>query len=71
MTIFLPTELKTCEQLDKEKHWKDVRERAAIAAMKSMISTFYERQAITTFSSMIVEKAVIYADALVKRLKGE
>lgn len=67
----LSTEIKTNEQIADEKHWQDVRERAAIAAMKSMISAFYERQAITTFSSMIVEKSVIYADTLVKQLKGE
>lgn len=52
-------------------NWVEVRNQAAIAAMQSMIVAFYERQTITTFSSLIVENAMDYANKLVKQLKGE
>ena len=52
-------------------NWLELRNQAAIAAMQSMIMAFYERQAITTFSSLIAENAMNYADALVKELRGE
>ena len=49
-------------------HWQDVRERAAIAAMKGVMNFFgsldYDRETIA-------ELAVKQADALVERLKGE
>lgn len=63
-----PTELKTNDQVDEEKHWQDVRERAAIAAMQGLLadSTFINEPIIK-----IEEISVSYADALVKQLKGE
>ena len=48
-------------------HWQDVRERAAIAAMQGLLANggdAYTELAIAT-------EAVIYADGLVEKLKGE
>ena len=64
----LSNELKTNVQVEEEKHWQDVRERAAIAAMQGLLadSTFINEPIIK-----IEEISVSYADALVKQLKGE
>ena len=48
-------------------HWQDVRERAAIAAMQGLL--VHSGDAHT--ESFIARNAVIYADALVDKLKGE
>ena len=63
-----PTELKINDQVEEEKHWQDVRERAAIAAMQGLLadSTFINEPIIK-----IEEISVSYADALVKQLKRE
>lgn len=53
---------------DEDKHWQDVRERAAIAAMQGIMDFFgsldYNRE---TIAKLAVEQA----DALVEELKGE
>ena len=53
---------ETCE----DEHWKDVRERAAIAAMQGVMNFFgsidYNRETIA-------ELAVAQADALIDKLK--
>ena len=48
-------------------HWQDVRERAAIAAMQGLL--VHSGDAHT--ESFIARNALIYADALVEKLKGE
>jgi hypothetical protein len=62
----LSTELKTFTQIDEEKHWQNVRERAAIAAMQGVMNFFgsidYNRE---TIAKLAVEQA----DALVEQLK--
>lgn len=63
----ISTELKTYDQADMEKHWQDVRERAAIAAMQGLLSNNGLRANSKDYVSVSVE----YADALVKQLKGE
>jgi hypothetical protein len=64
----LSTELKTYDQVEEEKHWQEVRESAAIAAMQGVMNFFgsldYNRE---TIAKLAVEQA----DALVKLLKGE
>jgi hypothetical protein len=64
-----PTELKTNDQ-DEEKHWQDVRERAAIAAMQSFLTNPYTDMRINS-ADVIAKYAIKYGDALVKLLKGE
>lgn len=80
-----PTELKTNDQVDIEKHWQDVRERAAIAAMQGTITILSnsDRYAFSeivvdgfgghekTYPNEIAEFAIACADALIKQLKGE
>ena len=64
----LSTELKTYEQVNDERHWQDVRERAAIAVMQAIISNSCYK--IHSDSVVIIPKnAVIYADGLVKQLQ--
>lgn len=64
----LSTELKTYDQVDEEKHWQEVRERAAIAAMQAMLSNY---KITPDLLEIIPENAIVFADALVKQLKGE
>lgn len=62
----LSTELKTNEQIADENHWRDVRERAAIAAMQGMLSN----PAMCLADGDTYPKvAVRYADALIEELK--
>jgi len=56
------------ESFDEEKHWQDVRERAAIAAMQGMLAN---PTLINDPIIKIEEISVSYADALVKQLRGE
>lgn len=51
---------------DEETHWQDVRERAAIAAMQSLI---YKSQDYQLYAQPKAVDAVAYADALVEQLK--
>lgn len=81
----LSTELKTYDQVDEEKHWQDVRERAAIAALNGTINILSNsdrtafREIVVdgfcgnkkTYPNEIAEFAIACADALVKQLKGE
>ena len=62
----ISTELKTNEQIADENHWRDVRERAAIAAMQGMLSnpTKYLADGDT-----YPKVAVRYADILIEELK--
>ena len=59
------------EELEFEQstsdHWQDVRERAAIAAMQGLLA----HDGDAYLESVIAMEAIIYADALVKELKGE
>ena len=62
----LSTELKTYDQVDEEKHWQDVRERAAIAAMQGTITILGSSDIC---ASEIAKFAVACADAIVEQLK--
>lgn len=76
-------ELKTNEQIADEKHWQDVRERAAIAAMQGTITIlgsgdrYAFRDVVVegyngnekTYPNEIAHFAVACADALIKQLK--
>lgn len=54
---------------DDEKHWQEVRVRAAIAAMQALIGEKYDASNSYLFSSSVAIDAVVYADALVEQLK--
>ena len=64
-------EFLTEELLDNKKHWQDVRERAAIAAMQGMLSCGEGAFHYDGVTNEIAKSAVEQADALVKQLKGE
>ena len=72
-------EFLTEELLDKQKHWEDVRERAAIAAMQSILASDAFRNAKIDAATNIGElpekeiaaTSIRFANALVKQLKGE
>lgn len=79
----LPTNLKTNDP-EEEKHWQEVREKAAIAAMQGTITLlsgdfqtfkYVVEDGFTgkqrTLPNEIAEFAVACADALVKQLKGQ
>lgn len=52
-------------------HWQDLRERAAIAAMQCIIKELYGERNYTLEEEKVARYSVCYADALVKKLKGE
>lgn len=56
---------------NNEKHWQDVRERAAIAAMQGMLSCGEGAFSYSGVTDDIVKSAVEYADTIVKQLRGE
>lgn len=58
--------IETTAEVVDDKHWQDVRERAAIAAMQSLI---YKSQYCQLFAQSIAVDAIAYADALVEQLK--
>lgn len=64
-------EFLTEELLDNKKHWEDVRERAAIAAMQGMLSNAGLVDGQYEYRITIEKAALAYADELVKHLKGE
>ena len=69
----------TKELLDKQNHWQDVRERAAIAAMQSILTSDVFRDAKIDAARNIGElpeeeiaaTSIRFADELVKQLRGE
>lgn len=73
----LSTELKTYDQVNEEKHWQDVKERTAIAAMQGLLSNHIYGDNVARKSkenniettNEIVADAVNIADALVKQLQ--
>ena len=66
----LNTELKTNSQIDDEAHWQDVRESAAIAAMRGMLANPELLDESSLDYRIIIEKAAVsYADSLVEQLK--
>ena len=70
----LPTNLKTNNQ-EEEKHWQEVREMAAIAAMPmchAVATNVLMRGGSLiekTLTEQVAKNAVEYADALIKQLK--
>ena len=68
----LSTELKTFDQTDEKKHWQDVREKSAIAAMQSIIPTQDGRYSLCDEYLRYgdcAEESIKYADALIEQLK--
>jgi hypothetical protein len=66
----LGTEPKTNSQIDDEAHWQDVRESAAIAAMRGMLANPELLDESSLDYRIIIEKAAVsYADSLVEQLK--
>ena len=61
----------TKELLDEEKHWQDLRERAAIAAMQGILSNAGLVDGQYEYRITVEKSALAYADELVKHLKGE
>lgn len=63
------TEDKHC---DEDKHWNDVRERAAIAAMQGILCSPSIKDIVPNLSSKVIAKcAVMQADVLIKELKNK
>jgi hypothetical protein len=57
-----PEEVELITDITEDEHWQDVRERAAIAAMQGLAASGEEKILIT-------ERAMRYADELIKKLK--
>lgn len=64
----ISTELKTNEQITDETHWRDVRERAAIAAMQGMLANSNSYIHLAD-GDTYPKVAVRYADALIEELE--
>ena len=57
------------EQLDSDLHWKDVKERAAIAAMHAILSCGNGAFRYQGTEDDIARAAIKYADSLIEELK--
>lgn len=64
-----PEEIELIQEQTEDEHWQDVRERAAIAAMQSLIREIYDASNQYLFSQSIAVDAVEYADSLIEKLK--
>ena len=62
-----PEDIELIQETTEDEHWQDVKERAAIAAMQGLLTESGDAY----LESVIAKEAIIYADALVKKLKGE
>ena len=60
-----PEEVELIQEPIEDKHWQDVRERAAIAAMHGLINAF----SLSAKEEQIALCAVKQADALIEELK--
>jgi hypothetical protein len=66
----ISTEPNTISQIDDEKHWQDVKERAAIAAMQGMLANPELLDESSLDYRIKIEMASVgYANELVERLK--
>ena len=61
-----PEEIELIQEPTEDEYWRDVRERAAIAAMQGVMAFF---GSIDYNKDTIAELAVAQADALIKQLK--
>lgn len=74
-----PEDIELIQEVTKDEHWQDVRERAAIAAMQSILTSDVFRDAKIDAARNIGElpeeeiaaTSIRFADELVKQLKGE
>jgi len=67
-----PEDIELIQEQTEDEHWKDVRERAAIAAMQGMLCSPYIKNIVDNFSLKDVAKwAVIQADVLIRELKNK
>ena len=63
--MFTEDELDLLNENNDDKHWQDVRERAAIAAMQGLLASPSRKGCFRYYA----ETAIEYADALVEELK--
>ena len=61
-----PEEVELIQEQTVDEHWQDVRERAAIAAMQTLIAELFDGKYL--FANNIAICSVEYADALVEQL---
>ena len=61
-----PEEVELIQEQTVDEHWQDVRERAAIAAMQTLIVELFDGKYL--FANNIAISSVEYADALVEQL---
>ena len=74
-----PEDIELIQEVTKDEHWQDVRERAAIAAMQSILTSDVFRDAKIDAARNIGElpeeeiaaTSIRFADELVKQLRGE
>ena len=66
-----PEDIELIQEVSEDEHWKDVRERAAIAAMQGMLSNAGLVDGQYEYRITVEKAALAFADELVKLLKGE
>ena len=64
-----PEEVELINDVTEDEHWQDVRERATIAAMQTLIKEIYDPENNYLFSNLVAKCAVEYADALIIEFK--
>lgn len=64
-----PEDIELIQEQTEDKHWQDVRERAAIVAMQALIKEVYDPNNNYLLSELVARNSVKYADSLIEELK--
>ena len=65
-----PEDIELIQEQTEDEHWRNLRERAAIAAMQGLLCSPGVKDIMPTFSLKVFAKwAVIQADVLIEELK--
>lgn len=65
-----PEDVEFIQEQTEDEHWQDVRERAAIAAMRGMLSCGEGAFSYQGVTDEIAKVAVDYAESLIEQLKN-
>lgn len=66
-----PEEVELIQEVSGDRHWQDVRERAAIAIMAGIIANSNPILVVEPDANKLAKGVIKFADALVKQLRGE
>lgn len=64
-----PEDVELIQEQTEDEHWRDVRERAAIAGMQTLIKEVYDPKNNYLLAELVARNSVKYADSLIEELK--